>query len=503
MAALKAEDKIAVIGAGTMGAGIAQVAADAGHNVMLFDIADGAAEKGVAGVAKGLARLVEKGKRTQAEVAELLARIHPVQELAKLADCSLVIEAIVENLEVKRKVIADLEAMCSSEAIIASNTSSISISALGAEATKPERIVGMHFFNPAAILKLVEVISGLQTSSDVAQTVFDTAAAWGKSPVHAKSTPGFIVNRVARPFYAEALRSLNEQAATVPVIDAVMRECGGFKMGPLELIDLIGQDINCAVTESVYEAYFQDKRFQPSVLQKEMVDAGLLGRKSGRGFYDYSGDKQQPKFAKVVDFQAAELQAANTGGALDGLLERVRDAGHEIKVINADQDFLKIGEVKLQQTDGRTATECAADQNDPNLVLFDYVDDWQETDVVAIAIADQASPTAAVQAAALLQSAELNVALIKDLPGMLVMRTLVMLVNEAYDAVNQGVCEELSADIAMKGGVSYPKGPIEWGKRIGEKRVVDVLQNLQVMYGEERYRISPLLRRRATVNLFT
>lgn len=501
MSALKQENIIGVIGAGTMGAGIAQVAADAGHSVILFDIADGAAQKGVAGVRKGLMRLVEKGKRTAASVDELVARIRPVQVLDELTDAKLIIEAIVEDLDVKQSVIADLEALCADDTIIASNTSSISISALAAQTKRPERIVGMHFFNPAAILKLVEVISGLQTAPSIAQTVYETAAAWGKSPVHAKSTPGFVVNRVARPFYAEALRSLTEQVADVPVIDVLMRECGGFKMGPLELIDLIGLDVNRAVTESVYNAYYQDKRFQPSVLQAEMVAAGLLGRKSGRGFYDYNGEKALPVFEEVRALEPTVIRAGAVSGLLATLVnmlhERASKEGYNAEKGSMEGDALMIGTVRLQLTDGRTATQCAADSGVDNVVLIDYVHDIQQAKCIAITLAHQADRSAVSKVIAWLQAVGIQIAVIKDAPGMQVMRTIAMLVNEAYDAVNQGVCEELAVDTAMKNGVSYPKGPIEWGNEIGLARIVTVLQNLQKLYGEERYRVSPLLLNKA------
>jgi len=324
MAALSLSDKIAVIGAGTMGAGIAQVAATAGHQVVLIDIAEGV----------GLDGLVKRGKKTQDEVDAIVGRVQAAQNLVDAKDCKLVIEAIVENLQVKQSLFAEIESLCANDTIIASNTSSISISALSAKAQRPERVVGMHFFNPAAILKLVEVVSGLQTSPQIAKTIYQTSLAWGKKPVHTKSTPGFIVNRVARSFYGEALRSLNEHVASPATLDYLMRSCGGFKMGPLELTDLIGQDINNAVSESVYNAFYQDKRFLPSVLQAEMVAAGLLGRKSGRGFYDYSADKPAPDIEPTaITTQNRQVKVVGDLGPIDGLLSLINDSRvyHESK----------------------------------------------------------------------------------------------------------------------------------------------------------------------------
>src|SRR4051812_33714815 len=284
---LPAASLVAVVGSGAMGAGIAQTAAGAGHPVILFDTREGAAAKAIADISKVYARLVEKGRMTQEAADAAGARMRVAATLAEVKDAALVVEAIVENLEVKRGLFAELETIVGADCILATNTSSISVTAIGAKLQRPERLVGMHFFNPVPLMALVEVIKGLATSVAVADTVYATAAAWGKSPVLAKSTPGFIVNRVARPFYAEGLRLLTEQAADAATLDAIMRESGGFKMGPFELMDLIGHDVNFSVTQSVHQAYFGDGRFTPSVLQQEMVNAGFLGRKSGRGFYDY------------------------------------------------------------------------------------------------------------------------------------------------------------------------------------------------------------------------
>ena len=239
MGALAADKIIGVIGAGTMGAGIAQVAAAAGHSVKLFDNAPGAAAKGIENTRKGLERLVARGKMDAVDAAALVERIEPHDAIAALADAALIIEAIVENLEIKQKVFSGLEELCGEDVILATNTSSISVTAIGAGLKRPRNLVGMHFFNPAPVMKLVEVISGVATDPQVAECIYETALAWGKNPVHAKSTPGFIVNRVARPFYTEAMRVFQEGGADIATIDAIVRESGGFRMGPFELMDLI------------------------------------------------------------------------------------------------------------------------------------------------------------------------------------------------------------------------------------------------------------------------
>src|SRR6185312_4785447 len=301
--AIPRDATIAVIGAGAMGCGIAQIAAQAGHPVRLFDTRLGIAEKARAAIALTLNGLAAKGKLERAAADAAASRIAAVHALGDCVSARLVIEAIVEDLAEKRSLLRELEKIVPATTILASNTSSLSITALAAGRQFPNRIVGMHFFNPVPLMQLVEIVSGLATDDATAETAAATAASWGKQPVHATSTPGFIVNRCARPFYGEALRLLAERAADATTLDALLREAGGFRMGAFELMDLIGNDVNFAVTRSVWEACYYDPRYAPSVLQQECVAAGFFGRKSGRGFYDYAGDAQPPRPA-TLDAQA-------------------------------------------------------------------------------------------------------------------------------------------------------------------------------------------------------
>lgn len=496
MSHLNSESVIGVIGAGTMGAGIAQVAAKAGHPVLLFDAMDGAGQRGLDNIASGLARLVSKGKMSQTDVDTLVGRIQVINSLNDMAPAALVVEAIVERLDIKQQVFGELETICADNTILASNTSSISITAIGAKLQRPQNLVGMHFFNPAPIMKLVEVISGLDTDPAVAESIYALSAAWGKKPVHAKSTPGFIVNRVARPFYAEGMRVVQEGGTDFATMDALLKQCGGFRMGPFELMDLIGHDVNYAVTTSVFAAYYNDPRFQPSLLQLELVNAGHLGRKTGKGFYNYAAntDAPEPRTAAAGTAPRSVIVEGNLGVA-EPLVELIEAAGIPLTRVEGN-GRLRVDDATLILTNGQFSTRRATKQGNRNLIQFDLALDYNNASRIALAPADQAEQGAIDAAVGLFQALDKNVTLIDDIPGMAVMRTVAMLANEGFDAVNQGVCSEDAVDIAMQGGVNYPCGPISWARKIGLAKVLTVLDNLARNYGEDRYRASPLLRRK-------
>lgn len=289
------EFEVGVLGAGTMGRGIAQVAATFGHNVTIHDADYGALMRTQESLEKTHARLVEKGRIDRSEADSILSRLHYVDDMEDLSGCAIVIEAIIEYLEDKQSAFSDLDGLVSEDAILGTNTSSLSITSIASACSHPERVVGTHFFNPAPLMTLVEIVPGLATSDTSVNDARDLIESWGKTTVQVRDTPGFIVNRVARPFYGEALRILDEGIADVATIDWALRELGGFRMGPFELMDLIGNDVNLTVTESVFEAFYFDPRFKPSFTQQRLVEAGRLGRKSGRGYYNYGPGASKPE----------------------------------------------------------------------------------------------------------------------------------------------------------------------------------------------------------------
>jgi 3-hydroxybutyryl-CoA dehydrogenase len=481
---------VAVVGAGTMGGGIAQVAAIAGHEVIVHDAVEGAAERAVAAIRDRVARLVAKGRLGPTEL-----RLAVATELGDLAPARCVIEAVAEDLAVKQALFAALEKVVTPDCVLATNTSSLSPTAIAAGLSHPERLVGLHFFNPAPVMQLVEVVSGLATDPRVAAAVTRLAEDWGKQVIQAAATPGFVVNRVARPFYAEALRLAEEQAAGPATIDAVLTQAGGFRMGPFALMDLVGQDVNEAVTQSVWAAFGYDPRFAPSLLQRALVEAGWLGRKSGRGWYRYGDDalSPAPDAAPGRPWSAGREVTEHGVSPLRTLLNR---AGVKVRAGTGRDGTVELPSgALLVRCDGRPATALAKDR--PVVVVDRTLDDATAAGI-AIAASDGCPAAALDEATGLLQAAGLTVYVIDDAPGLVVTRTVAMLVNGAVDARHKGVASAADIDTAMRLGTNYPLGPLAWGQSWGPAAVLSILEAMHAWYGEDRYRPSALLRRIAT-----
>jgi 3-hydroxybutyryl-CoA dehydrogenase len=496
-------DYVGVVGAGTMGAGIAQLAATSGCRVALLDARPGAALHAKDSIATQLTRRVTDGKLTAGDKDALLERLLPVEGRGDLKPCTIIIEAIAESLTAKRDLFAQLEALIAPSAILASNTSSLSISALARDLKHRGRVVGMHFFNPVHSMKLVEVVAGIDSAPAVVEHVAELARSWGKVAVIAQSTPGFIVNRIARPFYAEALMLIQEARTSPQRIDAALRGAG-FKMGPCELMDLIGHDVNFAVTQSMFQAFFADRRFTPSLVQQELVDSGRLGRKSGRGFYHYPlsphSDTSRAEGEAAVEAVNA-IVVRGTGKIADALVERFGRTSLPVSRQEAGGtalDFIIEGEpvLTLQPTDGRTAAQLALSQPSGCRGVFDWLMSTEGDIPLALAFASRVKSTSRAAVIQAFRSTGIDVFEMADSPALIVARTVCMLINESADAVQQNVCPVDAVNVAMRLGVNYPAGPFEWLEALTTRRVATVLENLGSYYQGERYRVSPWLQER-------
>lgn len=453
--------QIGVCGAGAMGSGIAQVAAQAGHTVIVYDVFEPSRNRSHDQIAQGLAQLVKRDKMGEEQAAAVLASLSWTDDLTALSDCDLVIEAIIENPAAKRELFAQLEDGLRPDAVIATNTSSLPIARLAGSLREPSRFVGMHFFNPATVMKLVEVVSGPATDPAIATRIAELARDWGKVAVPVADVPGFIVNRVARPFYAEAFRCLQQQAAPAEVIDHLFRAAAGFRMGPLELTDLIGQDVNFAVARSVYESYFGQTRFVPQLVQSALVDANWLGRKTGRGIYAYEQGQAvlpPPPFdvLPLVDAPSPSAIASGAGLEIDG--------------------------VRVCFSRGRTARRESAEYGQP-VALLDWFDAGKAS-AVGFAASDD---VAAGVAGSLLVAWGLAAYRVTDRPGLIVMRTLAQIANAAGDAVLEGVSDAAGIDDALRFGANYPFGPIAWGHKIGIGLLVTTLTEIANATGQQMY----------------
>ncbi len=489
---------LGIVGAGAMGRGIAQIAAQAGIRVLLFDLQPGAAGAARDAVAATLSGLAAKGKIDQAAAEAAAARIEPAAALEALAPCQVVVEAIIEKLEAKRQLFSALEGIVGEDCLLASNTSSLSVTEIAAACRLPGRVAGYHFFNPVPLMKVVEVIDALLTEPWVGEMLTGLARRMGHTPVRAKDTPGFIVNHAGRGYVTEALRLLGENVAEFNVIDAILREAAGFRMGPFELLDLTGLDVSHPVMEAIYSQYYQEPRYRPSALAAQRLAGGLLGRKCGRGFYVYKDGKQQPlpqppapsARPDRVWVSPARPQLAAPLRAL------VQKLGGKLDESQSPQD----GALCLVTPLGEDATACAAREglDAARTVAIDALFGLDKRRTL------MTTPltTAAMREAAhgLFAADGVPVSVIRDSAGLVAQRVLAHIVNIGCDIAQQGIATPEDIDRAVTLGLGYPKGPLALGGAIGAHTVLTILENLQDFYGDPRYRPSPWLKRRALLN---
>jgi 3-hydroxybutyryl-CoA dehydrogenase len=486
-----------VVGAGTMGRGIAQLAAQSGIPVLLYDSKPVAAAEGAAAVAATLRGLASRGRMSVEGAEAAIALIHPVSSLVELQGCGLAVEAIVEDLGAKQKLFRELEEVLSEEAVLATNTSSLSVAALASACRRPHRVAGLHFFNPVPLMKLVEIVAAPATDPQVIDFLTQLTRGMGHQPVAARDMPGFIVNHAGRAFGPEGLRIASEGIASFATIDSVMRDVAGFRMGPFQLFDLIGLDVSRRVIESIYDQFHQEPRFRPLPMVAQRVAAGLLGRKSGGGFHPYPEEPASPPPPTPAP-PAGPVWISNVGEDLSDRLRSALDAaGVAVETGAAPTDGALIL-LALVGTD--LATACMSLGFDPTrtaAVDMLFADSRRHTLMTTPALADLPLETAV----AALAATGRPVSVINDSPGFVAQRVVAQIVSVACEIAQQRIASPADIDLAVQLGLGYPQGPLAMGDAIGPRRILAVLEALHGFYGEERYRPSPWLRRRALLGL--
>jgi 3-hydroxybutyryl-CoA dehydrogenase len=525
----RAASVIGVLGAGTMGAGIAQLAARSGARTLLYDPFPEALARGIASAEDGLRKEMVKGRISEEEAAASSERLEPVGDMTALAPCELVIEAAPERLQLKHEMYGQLSEIVSEQCVLATNTSSLLVTAIATGATHPERVVGMHFFNPAPLMRLLEVIAGVRSSPEALAIAQATGEAMGKTVILAKDGPGFIVNRCNRPFGLEALRLLQEQISDVETIDRICRLEGGFRMGPFELMDLVGVETGFEISQSFYAQSFGEPRWRPSMIAARYVAAGLYGRKTGRGYYDYSDGKHRPEDPPAPEpatpgngegvvvisgssVLADELRAAATaagyevrsphtptGGVLPALVldceaepaaQQSQAGGQEGRPDRRGAPHPQGGAHVVLCANGSLSTL------DPggSAVGFHVLGPLASAGLVELTRGESSSPVAAARAERFFGALGKHVAWVGDAPGLVLGRIYCQVINESAFALGEGVGSAEDIDTGMKLGLSHPRGPLEWADEIGLDHVLAVLSALCDEYREERYRPAPALR---------
>jgi 3-hydroxybutyryl-CoA dehydrogenase len=492
---------VGVVGAGAMGRGIAQIAAQAGSMVRLFDTQAEAVAKASADIASQWDRQHEKGRMDEAGVTACKARLKPAGTLQELADCDLVVEAIVERLDVKKALLAQLEGIVSPQSVLASNTSSLSVTAIAAGLKHPERFAGYHFFNPVPLMKVVEVIAGLKTDPQVCGQLAAYAREMGHTPVQAQDTPGFIVNHAGRGYSTEALRIVGEGVADFATIDRILKDQAGFKLGPFELLDLTALDVSHPVMESIYRQYYDEPRYRPHVITAQRLAAGMVGKKVGEGFYKYVDGKAQlpaePSTPKVDELPPVWVSTRAARRA--ELYQLLKDLGAKIETSQSPSmhALTMVAPLGFDIT-----TVAVVERLDPaRTVGIDMLVDDAATKRRVLATNPATRADMRDAAHALFARDGKAVSVIRDSGGFVTQRVIATIVNIASDICQQRICSPKDLETAVTLGLGYPVGPLAMGNRWGPANILETLFNMQTVYGDPRYRPSPWLRRRGAIGL--
>ena len=490
---------LAVVGTGVMGRGIAQIAAQAGVQVRLFDVTEGAAQRAHAELRSTFARLEERGRLSAEQAQAALEHVAVLATVQQLAGCDVVVEAIVERLDAKQALFKQLESIVGAHCVLATNTSSLSVTAIAAACAQSGRVVGFHFFNPVPLMKIVEVVAGTRTDASVCDAMLALGTRMGHRAVRAKDTPGFIVNHAGRGFGTEALRLLGESVGSPAAIDDVLRGQAGFKLGPFELFDLVGLDVSVPVMDSIYRQYFDEPRFRPSPLTVQRQVAGLLGRKVGAGFYTYPDGKIHKDAPKEYADRLpgpvwVSCRQPDWGHAC---AEWLRGMGAQVETTARPDDEALCIVLPM----GEDVSSCvAAEQLDPaRTVALDWL--FTQNLCAAVFTNPLTQPETVERAVALLRPITASVRVLRDSTGLVGQRVLASIVNIACDIAQQNIASPRDIDAAVTLGLGYPMGPLAWGDTLGAPRILQILDNLHEATGDPRYRASPWLRRRAQLRV--
>jgi 3-hydroxybutyryl-CoA dehydrogenase len=490
-----------LVGTGAMGRGIAQMAAQAGSTVLLYDTQAGAAEAALSALQATWQTLVDKGKLDPNKADAYLGQVHAVDSMAALAPCDLVIEAVVERLDVKRQLFVELERILSADVVLATNTSSLSVTAIAASLQRPQQLAGYHFFNPVPLMRVVEVIAGLKTSAHVCQQLTAYTKQFGHTPVAAQDTPGFIVNHAGRGYGTEALRLVGERVSDFATTDRILKDQMGFRLGPFELMDLTALDVSHPVMESIYHQYFEEPRYRPSVITAQRLAGGMLGKKTGAGFYAYEkGVALLPPEPAVPQMTTLPPVWVSPKAARRAeLLQLLKDLGASIETAPAPSAtaLILVAPLGLDVT-----TLAAVERLDPTRTVgIDMMLDDKATRRRVLATNPATRADMRDAAHALFARDNKAVSVIRDSGGFVTQRVVATIVNIAADMCQQGVCSPADLEVAVTLGLGYPMGPLSMGDRIGPANVLEILFNMQTVYGDPRYRPSPWLRRRGALGL--